>query len=123
MENNIENTSKELVGIVTEALEAKKGMDIVVLDISKISIIADYFVIATGSNINQIKALSDEVYEKISQSSYEVKQIEGYEKANWILMDCKDVIVHIFDKESRDFYDLQRIWSDAKEIELTYFLK
>lgn len=120
MENS---NSKELVSIIINALESKKGIDIVVLDISKVSIIADYFVIVSGSNINQVKALSDEVYEKVSQSQFDIRQTEGYEKANWILMDCSDVIVHIFDKESREFYDLQRIWSDAKEIELTSFEK
>lgn len=110
------NKSSEMAKLVIEALEDKKAEDIKVIDISEVSVIADYFIIAGGSNANQIQALSNNVEEKLGKAGYPVKQIEGYETANWILMDFQDVIVHIFDKENRLLYDLERIWRDGKQI-------
>ncbi len=110
------NKSSEMAKLVIEALEDKKAEDIKVIDISEVSVIADYFIIAGGSNANQIQALSNNVEEKLGRAGYPVKQIEGYETANWILMDFQDVIVHIFDKENRLLYDLERIWRDGKQI-------
>ena len=77
---------------------------------------ADYFIIASGNNRNQLQAIADNVSEKLHKIGADLKQIEGYDTANWILMDYGDVIVHIFDKENRLFYDLERIWSDGKEV-------
>lgn len=99
------------------ALEDKKGEDIQVIDISEISPIADYFVLASGSNRSQIQAMADAVEEKMYQNGYSLRQIEGYDGANWILMDYYDVVVHIFDRDSRLFYDLERIWKDGKVME------
>ncbi len=110
------NKSSEMAKLVIEALEDKKAEDIKVIDISEVSVIADYFIIAGGSNANQIQALSNNVEEKLWKAGYPVKQVEGYETANWILMDFQDVIVHIFDKENRLLYDLERIWRDGKQI-------
>ena len=110
------NKSSEMAKLVIEALEDKKAEDIKVIDISEVSVIADYFIIAGGSNANQIQALSNNVEEKLGKAGYSVKQVEGYETANWILMDFQDVIVHIFDKENRLLYDLERIWRDGKQI-------
>ena len=112
------NKSSEMAKLVIEALEDKKAEDIKVIDISEVSVIADYFIIAGGSNANQIQALSNNVEEKLGKAGYSVKQVEGYETANWILMDFQDVIVHIFDKENRLLYDLERIWKDGKLVEL-----
>lgn len=114
-----ENKRIEAIDAVKEiinALEDKKAEDIKTLDISNVSIMADYFIIASGTNRNQLQALCDNVSEKLHKSGYDVKQIEGYDTANWILMDYGDIIVHIFDKENRLFYDLERIWSDGKEV-------
>ena len=105
-----------------EALEDKKAEDIRVIDISRISVLADYFIIASGNNRNQIQTLCDAVEEKLGRAGYPVKQIEGYDSANWVLMDFRDIIVHIFDKENRLFYDLERIWIDGKKIEKTAVL-
>ena len=110
------NKSSEMAKLVIEALEDKMAEDIKVIDISEVSVIADYFIIAGGSNANQIQALSNNVEEKLGKAGYPVKQVEGYETANWILMDFQDVIVHIFDKENRLLYDLERIWRDGKQI-------
>lgn len=106
------------VSIIKAALEDKKAEDIKVLDISEVTIMADYFIIASGTNRNQIQAIIDNVEEKMHLADYEVKQIEGYDTANWVLMDYGDIIVHVFDKENRLFYDIERIWSDGKYIEV-----
>jgi len=109
-------TSKEMAKIAINALEEKKAEDLKVIDISNISVIADYFIIASGNNRNQIQALCDEVEEKLTRAGYPAKQIEGYDTANWVLIDFKDIIVHIFDNENRLFYDLERIWKDGREV-------
>lgn len=114
MENNI----KELVKATIKALEDKKAEDIKVIDISDISTIADYFIIASGSNRSQIQTLADNVEETLGRMGCTLKQAEGYDNANWILMDYKDIIVHIFDRDNRLFYDLERIWRDGKPMEL-----
>ena len=109
-------TSKEMLEIATKAIEDKKGEQIKIIDISKVSVIADYFVIASGKNINQIRAIADEVEEKLGKQGAVPKQIEGYDSARWILMDYGDVIIHIFNEEDRLYYDIERIWSDGKFI-------
>lgn len=105
--------SKEMVKIAINALEEKKAENIRVIDISKVSVLADYFIIAEGKNRNQIQALTDSVEKDLGKAGVAPKQIEGYESANWILMDYADIIVHIFDNENRLFYDLERIWRDG----------
>ena len=110
--------AKELTKIAFMALDEKKAVDIKIIDISKISVIADYFVIANGSNQNQIQRIADEIEEKMHKSGLALKQIEGYNTANWILMDFNDIIVHIFNKENRLFYDLERIWKDGVVIDI-----
>lgn len=105
---------KELTGLVVKTLEDKKAEDIHVIDITEVSTLADYFVIANGTNRSQIQALADHVQEMLGKEGLTLKQIEGYNNANWILMDYQDIIIHIFDKENRLFYDLDRIWRDGK---------
>lgn len=109
--------ANELAKRIVSALEDKKAEDIKIIDISNISVIADYFIIAGGSNRNQVQALADHVDESCGKAGHPVKQIEGYDSANWILMDYSDVIVHIFSREDRLFYDLERIWRDGVFIE------
>ncbi len=108
---------RQMAGIAISALEDKKAEDIRVIDISEVSVLADYFIIASGSNRNQLQALSDEVEERLGRKGYPPKQIEGYEGASWILLDFGDIIVHLFDQENRIFYDLERIWRDGKQID------
>lgn len=108
--------SKKMAQIALDALEDKKGEEISILDISEISVLADYFIIANGVNRNQVQAMADNVEEALGKAGYAPKQIEGYQTANWILMDYKDIIVHVFGKEDRGFYDLERIWRDGKLI-------
>ena len=106
--------SKEMVKIAYEALSDKKGQDIKIIDIQSVSVLADYFIIADGSNPNQVQAMADNVEECLGRAGFQPKQIEGYQEANWILLDYGDVVVHLFDKENRRFYDLERIWMDGK---------
>ena len=113
----MEDRSKNMAKLAIEALEDKKAEEIRVLDISEVSVIADFFIIAGGSNKNQVQALCDNVTEKLGRSGFPENHIEGYETANWILIDFGDIIVHIFDKENRTLYDLERIWRDGKTID------
>lgn len=112
----MEQNSKEMTKLAIAALEDKKAEDIHVIDISEVSVLADYFIIADGNNRNQVQAMIDNVEETLGKAGYTPKQIEGYQNANWVLMDYSDIIVHVFDKENRLFYDLERIWRDGKEI-------
>ena len=109
--------SREMAKLAVKALEDKKGEEIRVIDISDVSVLADYFIIANGSNTNQVQALCDNVTEVLGRAGVHSRQVEGYETANWILLDFGDVIVHVFDKENRLFYDLERIWRDGKLVE------
>lgn len=109
--------TNEIAKLAIDALEDKKAEDIRIIDISHISTIADYFIIAHGSNKSQIQAMADNVSEVLSRNGCHLRQTEGYQNANWILMDFQDIIIHIFDRENRLFYDLERIWRDGVFVE------
>ena len=109
--------SRKMAKIAYDALDEKKAEDIKVIDITGVTVMADYFIIAHGTSDSQVRALVDNVQEKLYKAGYEMKQLEGYRQGSWILMDFNDVIIHIFDKENRLFYDLERIWKDGKEID------
>lgn len=108
----------DIVKAAVAALEDKKAEDITVIDIAEISSIADYFIIANGTNPNQLSAMQDAVDEALYKAGLHAKQIEGNNQSTWILMDYQDIIVHLFSKEDRLFYDLERIWRDGKIVEL-----
>ncbi len=112
------NQSKEMALLAYNALEDKKSEDIRVIEIGNISVIADYFIIANGNSSSQVSAMVDAVEEALSKKGYEPKRIEGVHSSGWILMDFGDVVVHIFSKEDRLFYDLERIWRDGKTVSL-----
>lgn len=114
MENKVYETMK----LAVDALEDKKAEDIRVIDISEVSVMADVFLIAGGKNRSQIQALCDNVEERLGRAGCPVRQIEGYDTANWVLMDFGDIIVHIFDKENRLLYDLERLWRDGRELDI-----
>lgn len=109
--------AKEMAKIAYAALEDKKALDIRILNISEVSVLADYFLIASGSNKNQVLACADNVQEELHKAGFNVRQVEGYNTANWILMDYGDIIIHVFDEENRLFYDLERIWRDGSVIQ------
>lgn len=102
-----------LVDKVVEFLESKKAIDINIIDIKNISIVSDYFVICSGNSLTHIKTLADTVMDKLDEIGYKDYKKEGYKSAKWILIDLKDVVVHIFHKEERSFYNLERLWSDG----------
>ncbi|MCR4727837.1 MAG: ribosome silencing factor [Lachnospiraceae bacterium] len=106
----------ECVNLAKQVIEDKKGEKIKVLNIAELSPIADYFIVASGSNVNQLHAMSDEITEKLGKNGVHPRQIEGYRSANWILMDYGDFIIHLFTDEARDFYNLERVWGDAKTV-------
>jgi len=108
--------SRKMAKIAYAALDERKGEDIKVIDISEISVLADYFIIANGTNDSQVRALVENVEEKLSKEGFEPKQREGYGLGSWVLLDFGNIIVHVFDKENRLFYDLERIWRDGKLI-------
>lgn len=109
--------AREMAQIAYKALDEKKGEDIKVIDISGVSVLADYFIIANGNNESQVKALVDYVEELLHKAGYQLKQREGY-GSSWVLLDFADIIVHIFDKENRLFYNLERIWRDGKVVDI-----
>lgn len=110
--------SREMAKIVYAAMEDKKGEDIRVIDISQVSVLADYFIICNGNSDSQVRALVDNVEEELEKAGFVAKQREGYGSGSWVLLDFGDVIVHVFDKENRLFYNLERIWVDGKQINI-----
>ena len=114
-ERTIED-SKKMVKLAVEALENTKAEDIEILDISEVSSLGDYFIVASGTNRSQIQAMADKVEEALYKEGYKKKDVEGYDSAFWILQDFEDIVVHIFDKENRVFYDLERIWRDGRKV-------
>ncbi len=111
-----DNTSRKMARIAYDALMDKKAQDVRVINIENVSSIADYFLIASGTNRTQVMTLADNVDEMLGRAGYEKKQVEGYASGNWILLDYGDIIVHIFDRENRLFYDLEKIWRDGELI-------
>ena len=111
-------SSKDILKTAYEAISDKKGESTRIIDISKLSVIADYFIVNNGSNVNQVQAIADSVEEKLLEAGVKLKQVEGNNNSGWILMDFGDVIVHVFSKEERFFYDLERIWSDGTNVEI-----
>lgn len=104
--------------VAVRAAESKKAADITVLDLRGITSFTDYFVICTGSNQRQIQAISDEVEAQLKAEGERAISIEGYTQAEWVLADYGDFIVHIFSPKSREYYDLERLWRNAKPVEI-----
>ena len=106
--------AKEMVKVICKAIDDKKGEDIEILDIAGISVVSDYFVVASASNQNQLNAMKDAIEEEMYKAGkINARQVEGNRSSTWILMDYEDVIVHLFTKEDRLFYNLERIWKDG----------
>ena len=104
---------KEIVKLIYKALDGKKAEDIKVIDIRNVSVMADYFVVASGDNQNQLLAMQNEVDKVLYEHGIHAKEVEGNRSSTWILMDYEDVIVHLFSQEDRLFYNLERIWQDG----------
>ena len=113
--------SKKVALIAAEALDEKKGSDIKIIEIDKISTLADYFIIADRANAPQVEALVDNVEEKLAQYGRNPKRVEGIKNCGWILLDYEDVVIHVFSKQNRLFYDLERVWRDGKNLSIEEF--
>lgn len=110
-------TGKKKAVLAARSLEDKKALDILLLDVSEITTIADYFIIATGESKRQIKACSDHIDEVLSSKGVNEHNVEGISNLEWVLMDYGDIIIHIFDKEARLHYGLERLWGDAPRVD------
>ncbi len=116
-------TTKELTKTALNALLDRKASDIVLLRVTKQTTLADYYVICTGTSNTQLRAIADAVDESMSKKyGLEPKSIEGYRSASWILLDYGSVIVHAFKNDTRQFYDLERLWSDSEKLDVQEFL-
>jgi len=100
-----------------EAIDSKLGADIIILDISNVSIMADYFIIASANNMNHLKALADETERKLHEAGFKMRHSEGYNTSKWILLDYGIIIVHLFTKEEREFYNIERVWRDSDTVD------
>lgn len=108
---------------IAEILDSKLAQDIKIIEISDVTILADYMVIATGRSSTQVKALADEVEFKMDEAGISVSHIEGHRSNSWVLLDYVDIIVNVFNEEAREFYNLERLWQDGKELDMSEILK
>jgi ribosome-associated protein len=113
---------KEALKIAVKAVDDKKASDIVTLDISGVATFANYFLLCTGDSSRQIHAIADEVEQKLEATGLRPSHVEGYQHAEWILMDYIDLVVHIFSKNARAYYDLERLWRDGKRLDVEKLL-
>ena len=107
---------------LAKALDSKKGQDIKVLKTEELTTLADYFVLCTATSSTQVKAMSDACEEAMEKRGEQAHHIEGHRGGTWLLMDFSCVVVHVFTDEARKFYDLERLWSDAQEVDLSQVL-
>jgi ribosome-associated protein len=107
----------EALRLALVAFEDKKAFDIVLLDISKVASFASYFLMCSGDSSRQIQAIADEVEKKLKENGIRPNHVEGYRHAEWILMDYVDLVVHVFSKSARAYYDLERLWRDGKRLD------
>lgn len=115
-------TKDALLQTVVQAADSKKAHDIKALDLQGVSLMADYFVIADAPSQRQVRAIVEEIKDKAEEAGMPVVRTEGYAQSEWVLLNLGDVIVHIFASEQRDFYNLERLWSDAPYVDLTEWL-
>ncbi|MCD8053917.1 MAG: ribosome silencing factor [Lachnospiraceae bacterium] len=111
------NVSDKMLKIAYDALDEKKASDVTVIDIAGVSTIADYYVITNGENPSHVQALVENVQEKMYKSGYACRSLEGFKAANWVLMDYGDIVVNVFSRDDRRWFDLERIWRDGRFLE------
>ena len=114
--------TKEKLEKIVRILDEKKAQDIQVIGITNLSIIADYFVIVTGTSTTQVKALADEVEFQLGQAGVEPRGVEGVRTANWIVLDYNDIVVHVFYRDTRAEYQLERLWADGEQVDISHLL-
>lgn len=116
-------TPKEMALALVQALDSKKGQDILLLDTQGLTVLSDYFVLCTGNSAPQLKALADAAEKSMKERDILPHHVEGHRGGTWILQDYGDVVLHLFSPEAREFYDLDRLWQDAKTVDLSDILK
>ena len=112
----MEKTIKDIVLMAADAADDKKAEEIEILDVQDLTVIADYFVICSGNSETQVKAIANGIETSLSEEDIEPQKIAGKENSRWILMDYADIIIHIFHKDEREFYEIERLWADAEKI-------
>jgi ribosome-associated protein len=112
------STLPQILQTVVDAAQDKKAADIVVLDLRKVGAFTDYFVICSGQNPRQVKAIADAVDETLRKAHVKPAHVEGYDRAEWVLIDCFDFIVHVFGRETRRFYALEGLWGSAERVDI-----
>jgi ribosome-associated protein len=111
-------TVPTLLEIAYKAADDKRAEDIIVLNMKGVSLIADYFVICHANSDRQVQSIAKEMADQAGQAGYDVKRLEGYDAARWVLVDMGDVVAHVFHKDERQFYNLERLWGDAPIIDV-----
>lgn len=106
-------SERELLMSAVKAADDKRAEDIMVLNMKGISLIADYFIICHGNSDKQVQAIAREIREKALENGYDIKRMEGFDEARWVLIDIGDVVVHVFHRDERSYYNLERLWGDA----------
>ena len=112
-------TLTEKTQLCAAAADSKKAEDIVVLDVQPFSSVADRFLICSGASDRQVRAIADAIEEQLTQIGEKPLAVEGYQKGTWVLIDCADLVIHVFDEEMRRFYDLERLWYRAARLEVS----
>ncbi|MCM1226586.1 MAG: ribosome silencing factor [Clostridium sp.] len=116
-------TQNEMLEKIIRTLDSKKAEEIRAIKITDLTIIADYFVIANGTSTTQTRTLAEEVEYQLSQLGVEPKRTEGYKNgSNWVVLDYGDIVVHVFYKETRDYYQLERLWADGEKVDIEKYL-
>jgi ribosome-associated protein len=110
--------NKELVQKIAVACDDKRAEDIIALDMKDVSLVADYFVICHGNNERQVQSIAREIKDKMDELGIDVKRMEGFEQARWVLVDIGDIVCHVFHKDERSYYNLERLWGDAARLPL-----
>lgn len=110
--------NETLLQVAYKAIDDKRGEDIVVLNMQGISLLADYFIIAEGSSERQVQAMARELKEKAEEAGFDVRKMEGFDTGRWILVDMGDVVAHVFHKDERGYYNLERLWGDAPQLDV-----
>ena len=112
---------REKIGIAVKALDSKKAVDIKVIEVTEVSSLTDYFIVASGNSSTHVKTLADEAEFQLTSKGVELDHIEG-RSTSWILLDFNDIVIHVLGTESRGFYDLERLWADGKDVDISEFI-
>ncbi|WP_188453952.1 ribosome silencing factor [Virgibacillus oceani] len=109
----------EIIETIAEACDDKRAEDIIALDMKEVSLVADYFLICHGSNERQVQAIARAIKDAVEENGIAIKRLEGFEQARWVLVDAGDVVCHVFHKDERSYYNLERLWGDASRVDLS----